>query len=384
MNAAIQKWMGDSKKIDYSILALSRASRPGDNFLETLDKNFGSQNVVERRGLSWLVEYIRLINSSCPAILIGMDKKHRSPNETYRFSFADSPVAIPTPKEGDARTFSGVAYSGRVIQQHWKWGNLIFDLSSTTVPSRLPILLGHDPAKIVGFLTSSSVGQDGLRISGALSKRTTAAAEVTALADEGFPWQMSVSIKPGRVERVQKNKTVEINGQAFQGPGTIFRDSVIREVSFVPVGADINTSATVMADQDQEQEEMAMQSDASTRPGSSRVPDQSVTAELEKFTEENATLRAEMKALREQMLADKQQRREAEIRQLFHDVGREFSADAAKPYLELSESSFLAVVKDMRAMRPAVDAASTLFSEQAVEGRDAAKMEQKLIDDWPA
>jgi hypothetical protein len=127
-----------------------------------------------------------------------------------------------------------------------------------------------------------------------------------------------------------------------------------------------------------------MQSDASTRPGSSRVPDQSVTAELEKFTEENATLRAEMKALREQMLADKQQRREAEIRQLFHDVGREFSADAAKPYLELSESSFLAVVKDMRAMRPAVDAASTLFSEQAVEGRDAAKMEQKLIDDWPA
>ena len=40
--------------------------------------------------------------------------------------------------EGEGQTrkrkFSGVAYSGDVISNHWYWGNVLFELSSISVP----------------------------------------------------------------------------------------------------------------------------------------------------------------------------------------------------------------------------------------------------------
>jgi hypothetical protein len=53
--------------------------------------------------------------------------------------------------EGAKRKFAGVAYSGDVIEGHWYWDRVVFDLSTTKAPQKLPMLMGHDRDKIVGF-----------------------------------------------------------------------------------------------------------------------------------------------------------------------------------------------------------------------------------------
>jgi hypothetical protein len=65
------------------------------------------------------------------------------------------------------------------------------------------------------------------------------------MADEGYPWQLSVHIVPDEIEKVHPNQEVTINGLNLIGPGHIFRKSSIREVSFCAVGADRGTNAVV-------------------------------------------------------------------------------------------------------------------------------------------
>lgn len=155
--------------------------------------------------------------------------------------------AAPTslaPKEADGRRkFSGVAYSGDMIRNHWHWGDVLFDIASTRAKPRVPALLEHLSSQIVGS-GSLTFGTD-MRIEGLMSSVSPHAKFVGDQADEGFPWQMSVFIEPGTIEKVAAGKQFAMNGRQFVGPATIFRDSEIREVSFCATGADSKTHASV-------------------------------------------------------------------------------------------------------------------------------------------
>jgi hypothetical protein len=50
------------------------------------------------------------------------------------------------------RTFSGVAYSGEVITDHWYWKQVIFDLDSMQIKGRIPALLEHSSYQRAGQL----------------------------------------------------------------------------------------------------------------------------------------------------------------------------------------------------------------------------------------
>ncbi len=160
----------------------------------------------------------------------------------------DAPVTMTDADENRVRRFEGVAYSGKPITGHWFWDNVIFDLSATSAPERLPMLVGHDRSRIAGFSEAVAIGTDGIKINGRLASTTEAGQQVANLSDEGFPWQMSVDIHPGVIEEVQAGQSVAVNGHTFAGPGHIFRNSRIKEISFTPTGADPHTSANVMAD----------------------------------------------------------------------------------------------------------------------------------------
>jgi hypothetical protein len=69
--------------------------------------------------------------------------------------------------------------------------------------------------------------------------------KVASLADEGFPWQMSIRIVPKEIFELRPSETVVINGQSVTGPLTVFQDSTIREVSFCALGADRDTIAHI-------------------------------------------------------------------------------------------------------------------------------------------
>ncbi|NOQ15792.1 MAG: hypothetical protein GQ581_01900 [Methyloprofundus sp.] len=138
-----------------------------------------------------------------------------------------------------ARTVEGVAYSGKPILNHPHWGNVIFDLNSTQSKQVIPLLLQHNSGKIAGYTEAVSI-DDAIRFKGSLLQTTESGREIAQLCDEGFPWQMSVHIQPDYTTDVNSE---HINGHLFSG--VVFKNSVIREISFCPVGADGNTSANV-------------------------------------------------------------------------------------------------------------------------------------------
>ena len=67
------------------------------------------------------------------------------------------------------------------------------------------------------------------------------------MANGCFPWQASIGAQVGAVDFVQAGKSVTVNGRTFDGPVHVARRTVLGEISFVDLGADGNTSATITA-----------------------------------------------------------------------------------------------------------------------------------------
>jgi hypothetical protein len=110
--------------------------------------------------------------------------------------------------------------------------------------------LGHEPDQIVGHTDKVEVTAQRIKVAGVISGVGDAAQEVTALAANGFPWQCSIGASVQSREYVDAGKTVTVNGRNFSGPVMVARKSTLGEVSFVPIGADQNTSAVVAAQQE--------------------------------------------------------------------------------------------------------------------------------------
>jgi hypothetical protein len=70
-------------------------------------------------------------------------------------------------------------------------------------------------------------------------------------------------------------------------------------------------------------------------------------------------------------------RREA-VTALFREIGRDYTDEAAAPYMGLTLEVFAAVAADLRAARPA--APGHLFREQAVESGEPAAPRVRIID----
>jgi len=136
------------------------------------------------------------------------------------------------------------AYTGAAMNVPGFYSPVVVDLAGMTVPSqRLPILRQHDPERIVAHTETIEVTPQRLNLAGMVSGTGPAAGEVLQLADNGFPWQASIGAAIESKEYVDAGQTVKVNGRNFSGPVIVARASTLREVSFVPVGADPGTSA---------------------------------------------------------------------------------------------------------------------------------------------
>lgn len=149
---------------------------------------------------------------------------------------------------GTPRKFSAVAYTGAALRLPNYGVPAVIDLAGMTVPRQdLPVLRQHDPGRIVGHTVSVEVLAQRVKASGLISGAGEAAAEVLATGANGFPWQVSVGAYPDRVEYVEAGKSVKVNGRVFNGPLVVARATTLREISFVPLGADGATSASLAA-----------------------------------------------------------------------------------------------------------------------------------------
>jgi hypothetical protein len=144
--------------------------------------------------------------------------------------------------------FTMVAYTGGPMRiDGWRYP-VVVDLAGLAIPSQSrPIRFGHDMASGVGHTDSIRVQDSRLIAAGVVSRDTAAAKEIVASARNGFPWQVSIGAAVEQFEFVRESQTVLVNGREFKGPMNVVRKATLGEISFVDLGADANTSASVAA-----------------------------------------------------------------------------------------------------------------------------------------
>jgi hypothetical protein len=314
-------------------------------------------------------------------------------NQTFSLSFAPSIV-----RDNDIPTqFTGIAYSGGLIPGYGWFGDVAIDLSTLQVPTK-PVfaLLNHDVDQRCGKCTVTNTGTT-IEVLGSFAQSTDAGKQVAAEFSEEAPWEFSVGIN-AQIEQFREPKTIDVNGQTLT-VNAIFRNAKVREVSFVPAGADPHTQAIAF----EQQPELF----------SSIVPEvpvelKDVQAKLDSVNQLNADLQLKLSAMQEEhqaKVADlntqlaheakahltavaRANELEAELKAfhdavrkqsveaLFADLHREVSEESIKPYLAMDDAMFAAVSADLRALQPKGN--PSLFKEFAVQGKSESTSEADL------
>jgi len=168
---------------------------------------------------------------------------------------ATVPVSIRAAEDGGdgKRRFTLTAYTGEPMNVGWGLP-VVVDCSTVNFEQQaLPALLDHSPtgSNIVGQIEQigfDSPGVPPLMVSGYFTptdEEEDAARLVLKKADAGFKWQASIGGDPATVDEVKPGVKVQVNGREYIGPIQIARGVVLREVSFVVLGADRKTSSMV-------------------------------------------------------------------------------------------------------------------------------------------
>ena len=161
------------------------------------------------------------------------------PNDAARFT---APVKFAD--DSADNEISILARSADPIQ-HWFWGKNVHDFSGMKIPDRIPLDHNHDSEHAIGFADKFDVA-DGLKICGKLTpfKADDKASEIIHQRKAGVPYQASIFFDPNElvVEDVPSGMSTQVNGKKFDGPGVIFRQSVLRGVAVCLYGADRHTS----------------------------------------------------------------------------------------------------------------------------------------------
>lgn len=149
------------------------------------------------------------------------------------------------------RKFRMTAYTGGKLLLAGFSYPVVVDLSGISIPKKSrPILRAHDANRIAGHTTAIINSGGSLAIEGVISGANDTAREIIESADNGFPWESSIGAQARKMVFVDRGETVEVNGRRFTGPIYVARQSVLKETSFVPLGADEGgASATVLAHQ---------------------------------------------------------------------------------------------------------------------------------------
>jgi hypothetical protein len=161
-----------------------------------------------------------------------------------------APLALAPALEGQvAKSFLITAYTGAVVDRGWY--KQVISVDGIKVNAKMPVLREHERSRVVGYSTKVWKEKGTLFLQGDFSAKSQDGQEVKDLAEEGFPWQASIGVWPKKVKVLESDKeTAKVNGQEITGPLEIWLESQVREVSFCALGADEETAAITLADQD--------------------------------------------------------------------------------------------------------------------------------------
>ncbi len=140
--------------------------------------------------------------------------------------FGDSPTS-PNAEKNNIRLH---LYDGSIIQ-HPYWGNLAFELSTMSLQKPVvPILVDHtDPIAV----STGANFQNEFILTGKFLKNNAEAKVVKSNMDDGLPYEASLRFDPrkSKMEVIPEGGKGNVNGIEIPGPGTIFRDTKVKEGS---------------------------------------------------------------------------------------------------------------------------------------------------------
>lgn len=166
-------------------------------------------------------------------------------NEVTEINFPAAADVTAAAAKGPRR-FSMNAYNGGAMSINGFNVPIVVDLAGLSVgKSSRPILFNHQFEDVVGHTEKIDNDRRKLTAVGVVSGTGPRATEIVAAADNGFPWKASIGARMVKQEIVRQGASVVVNGQAISGPAIIARQSVLGEISFVAIGADDTTSATI-------------------------------------------------------------------------------------------------------------------------------------------
>ena len=178
----------------------------------------------------------------------------------FQFSGSFGTAAIQAGKHDDEDEekrlprFTGRAYNGGIMTVAF-FGPIVVDLAGLSVTAKQrPMLKDHNERTPVGHTTSLTgsgngitIGTDFIDVEGVFSIESEERDLIVNGAKNDFEWQLSIGANPTKLIFVDEDTMVEVNGQEFEGPLVVAREAELKEISFLPLGADDDTTSKVAA-----------------------------------------------------------------------------------------------------------------------------------------
>ena len=204
-------------------------------------------------------------------------------------TLAEEPYEVPK-QDGDKPVrCTGVAYSGGSFRQWWSALPCYVDLSGMRLAEQVCLMYDHDydPECRLGVIEAKNDGKT-LTIDGEFDTGNPLAQSIIR-SGKKFNWQLSIGAENVKVERVDEGTVETINGNTVNGPALVVRESILREVSIVAIGADAKTSMEIRASlMAPEPDEHVVQAVAQAEPA--------VEIEKHETTEEDTDMNEELNA----------------------------------------------------------------------------------------
>lgn len=178
-----------------------------------------------------------------------MSKMLLAEGQTYLLNLIRSNVKLQASLEGQPEKFDILAYNGGLLTLPALPLPVVFNLASMRVADAgVPLLFGHDGNKIVGQAEQIQIIQpDTIKATGIANGSSIYRTEVVANARKGYNWQVSIGVQSLDIQLVKEGQRVVVNAQTFTGPIYVANTNILREISFVGVGADSSTFAKLLA-----------------------------------------------------------------------------------------------------------------------------------------
>jgi hypothetical protein len=177
-------------------------------------------------------------------------------NRNVIFAAYATTIAAGAGSEKKIPTFTADAYTGVPMTIEGWTHQVVIDLAGLDYSTKpRPVLRDHDAKRPIGHTTSIGVVDGILKVEGEISVVSQDAQEVIDSGKNNFPYQVSVGCSVVKSQFVMNGDIADANGRSWQGPVNIARQTNLREISFLSLGADDATSAKIAATAKQNLEE---------------------------------------------------------------------------------------------------------------------------------